>query len=127
MSVASISRIRNAGVVGHGGTGKTSLIERILHTAGAIGRVGTIKEGNTVGDYLDEERDHQHTITTEWHLPFRLSGSTDILLSHSNGTDSITLSGYYSNDPFKVDRIVFADGTVWDQTTLEAMANGGGA
>jgi YD repeat-containing protein len=56
-----------------------------------------------------------------------LTGTTSILLGHSNGTDQIILSGYYSNNAFKVDRIEFADGTVWDQATLEAMANGGGS
>ncbi len=41
---------RCAALVGHYLSGKTTLLEALLHSAGATGRIGTVKEGNTVGD-----------------------------------------------------------------------------
>ena len=55
--------IRNLAVIGGGGAGKTTLIERMLKEAGVIGRVGTVEEGNTVADYTDLE--HEFTRTLE--------------------------------------------------------------
>ncbi|HON90553.1 MAG TPA: elongation factor G [Sedimentisphaerales bacterium] len=54
--------IRNVILLGHGGSGKTSLTEAILHTAGAISRLGSVDEKTTVSDYYDEEKEHQHSI-----------------------------------------------------------------
>lgn len=54
--------IRNVGILGHSSTGKTMLIEHILHMAGKTNRLGKIEDGNTVGDYLEEEVERQQTI-----------------------------------------------------------------
>ena len=42
-------KIRNVGVVGHGGVGKTSLVESLLFNAGAVTRLGKVDDGSTVG------------------------------------------------------------------------------
>ena len=55
-------RVRTVGLFSHGGAGKTMLVERILLDAGVTGRLGTITEGNTVSDYLDEEKSREHSI-----------------------------------------------------------------
>lgn len=54
--------IRNISITGHSGSGKTTLIERLMFTAGAIKRMGTIEEGNTVSDYTDEAKKAKHSL-----------------------------------------------------------------
>ena len=60
--MASTSDIRNIVLLGHGGAGKTSLAEAILHKTGATSRLGSIDDGTTICDYHDEEKHRQHSI-----------------------------------------------------------------
>jgi elongation factor G len=54
MSVTS-SDVRNIAIVGHNGTGKTSLLEQILFQYGVISRAESVESGKTVSDYTEEE------------------------------------------------------------------------
>jgi elongation factor G len=57
------ARIRNVAVVGHRGTGKTSLVEALLFQSGAVNRLGTVEAGTTVTDSDDDEHERQLSIS----------------------------------------------------------------
>jgi elongation factor G len=66
--------IRNVGIVGHGGTGKTQLVSSLLFTAGMTPRLGKVTEGSTVTDWDEEEIARKISISTglayaEWQAP----------------------------------------------------------
>lgn len=57
-------QIRNIGLMGHGGVGKTSLVEAMLFNTGVISRLGRVEDGSTVADYHPEEAQRQSTVHT---------------------------------------------------------------
>jgi len=57
--------IRNVGIVGHGGSGKTSLISAILFDTGATNRLGRVDDGNAPTDYDEDEIERKITISAK--------------------------------------------------------------
>jgi elongation factor G len=57
------AKIRNVAVVGHRGTGKTSLVEALLFQSGAVNRLGTVEGGTTVSDSDEDEHERALSIS----------------------------------------------------------------
>jgi elongation factor G len=57
------AKIRNVAVVGHRGTGKTSLVEALLFQSGAVNRLGTVEAGTTISDSDEDEHKRQLSIS----------------------------------------------------------------
>ncbi len=63
MEDVSPDRIRNVALVGHSGTGKTTLAEALLFEAGAINRRGRVEDANTVCDFDAEEQSRRLSLS----------------------------------------------------------------
>jgi len=69
LKVYNTESIRNIAFIGHGGSGKTSLSEVLLFTAGETNRIGRVEEGNTISDYNANEIERQISMSvTPLHL-----------------------------------------------------------
>ncbi|HOJ33726.1 MAG TPA: elongation factor G [Candidatus Hydrogenedentes bacterium] len=88
MTSVDADKVRNVGILGHGGTGKTMLIEHILHAAGVTNRIGKVEDGNTVGDYLEEEIQRQQTICMKL-MHVNWNGARIHLVDHPGYVDFI--------------------------------------
>ncbi|MCU6761572.1 Elongation factor G [uncultured Roseburia sp.] len=64
MNVYTTDKIRNVVVLGHGGAGKTTVVEAIAYLSGLTGRMGKISDGNTISDYDKEEIKRGFSINT---------------------------------------------------------------
>jgi len=64
MNVYTTDKIRNVVLLGHGGAGKTSLVEAMAYLAGMTNRMGKISDGNTISDYDKEETKRLFSINT---------------------------------------------------------------
>ena len=60
--MANTGDIRNIILLGHGGSGKTSLAEAMLYKTGATNRLGSVDDKTSTCDFYDEEKEHQHSI-----------------------------------------------------------------
>ncbi|MBD5556181.1 MAG: elongation factor G [Roseburia sp.] len=64
MNVYTTDKIRNVVLLGHGGCGKTSLVEAMAYLAGMTTRMGKVSDGNTISDYDKEETKRLFSINT---------------------------------------------------------------
>ncbi len=64
MNVYTTDKVRNVVLLGHGGAGKTSLVESMAYLAGITSRMGRVEDGNTVSDFGKEEQKRKISIST---------------------------------------------------------------
>lgn len=64
MKEYTVDKIRNVGLVSHGGVGKTSLAEAILFSGGETNRLGKVDDGTTISDYSVDEVERKISIST---------------------------------------------------------------
>jgi elongation factor G len=62
MAAYTTADIRNVLLTGHGGSGKTSLIDALLFASGTVNRKGSPADGTSFGDFEKEEKEHKHSI-----------------------------------------------------------------
>ena len=64
MKVYTTDKIRNVAVLGHGGAGKTTLVEAMCYLSKLTTRLGRVEDGNTVSDFTKEEQKRGISIRT---------------------------------------------------------------
>lgn len=64
MKVYRTDEIRNVVLLGHGGCGKTSLVEAMAYVSGAVNRMGKVADKNTISDFDKEEQKREFSIST---------------------------------------------------------------
>ena len=68
MKVYKTQDIRNVAVLGHGGCGKTTLVEAMANVTGVTSRMGKVVDGNTISDYDKEEIKRKFSISPSFQL-----------------------------------------------------------
>ena len=64
MNIYTTDKIRNVVLLGHGSSGKTSLVESMAYLAGITSRMGKVEDGNTISDFGKEEQKRRISIST---------------------------------------------------------------
>jgi elongation factor G len=82
-------KIRNVALVGHGGSGKTSLAEALLYTAGALPRLGRVEDGSTTTDFDPEEARRRISVSLAL-APFEYGGCKVTIIDTPGYADFIS-------------------------------------
>ncbi len=132
MKKYAVDKIRNVSLLGHGGSGKTTLTEALLFTSKVTKRMGKVDDGNTVSDYDKEEITRKFSIGTsvipiEWQehkynfldtpgyfdfvgdvfSALRVSGGAVILLDASSGIEVGTEKAWNNTEKRNMPKIIF--------------------
>ena len=109
MKVYRTDEIRNVVLLGHGGSGKTSLAEAMAYVSGATNRMGKITDGNTISDFDKEEQKREFSISTSL-IPIEWEKAADaavIVVSGKAGVEVGTEKAWELCDKYKLPRMVY--------------------
>ncbi|XP_011504671.1 PREDICTED: ribosome-releasing factor 2, mitochondrial [Ceratosolen solmsi marchali] len=129
-----IEKIRNIGILAHIDAGKTTTTERMLYYSGTVKQMGEVHDGNTVTDYMDQERQRGITICsaavsfnwktfrfnlldTPGHIDFTMAveqpltvvDGVIIILDGSAGVEAQTSTVWRQADRYNIPRIVYVN------------------
>ncbi|QUI25684.1 elongation factor G [Vallitalea pronyensis] len=144
MKIYSSEQIRNVALLGHGGSGKTTLAEAVAKVAGIIKRQGKVEEGNTISDFDKEEMKRGFSINTtcipiEWqdckinlldtpgYFDFmgeakeatRVADSAIIVVSGKSGVEVGTEKAWEYAEEMDIPKMVFVTDMDDDQASLK--------
>uniref|UniRef100_A0A1B6GLX8 Tr-type G domain-containing protein n=1 Tax=Cuerna arida TaxID=1464854 RepID=A0A1B6GLX8_9HEMI len=133
-SARNLAKIRNIGILAHIDAGKTTTTERMLFYSGRIRHMGEVHLGNTVTDYMEQERNRGITITsaavtfswnghrfnlidTPGHIDFTMEveqtlnvmDGAVVVLDGSAGVEAQTLTVWRQADHYQIPRIVYVN------------------
>lgn len=134
MKVYKTDEVRNVALIGHGGSGKTTLTEAMLFTTGITDRKGSVEDGNTVSDFDKEEISRKVSINTttipvEWenmkynfldtpgyfdfvgemYSALRASEASIILVDASSGVEVGTEKAWKYTEKNNIPKIIFVN------------------
>jgi elongation factor G len=102
MQEYTTDKIRNVALVGHQGSGKTSLVEALLFNTGVINRLGRIEDGTTVSDWDEDEHGKGNSLSTSI-IPVEFEGHKINILDTPGFTD---FQGEVKNAILAVDAVI---------------------
>lgn len=150
MNIYTTSKVRNIVFLGHGGCGKTTLVEAMAYVSGLVSRQGKVEDGNTISDYDKEEIKRLFSINTsviplEWENTkinildtpgyFDFVGEVEeavsaadaavIVVSGKNGVEVGTIKAWELCEKYNIPRMMFVTDMDLDNASfrqaLEAM------
>ncbi len=144
MNVYTTDKIRNVCLLGHGGSGKTSLVEAMAYLSGITSRMGKVTDGNTVSDYGKEEQKRQFSISTsvipiEWEghkinildtpgyfdfvgeVEEALSAAAIIVVNGKAGIEVGTLKAWELCEKYKLPRFVYVSNMDVDNASFRQV------
>ncbi|XP_036138321.1 ribosome-releasing factor 2, mitochondrial [Monomorium pharaonis] len=133
-SKSAITKVRNIGILAHIDAGKTTTTERMLYYSGLIKHMGEVHHGNTVTDYMEQERQRGITITsaavtfnwkdhrfnlidTPGHIDFimeveqtlQILDGAIVVLDGSAGVEAQTITVSRQADRYNIPRIIYVN------------------
>lgn len=146
MNVYTTDKIRNVVLLGHGGAGKTTLVESMAYLAGITSRMGRVEDGNTVSDFGKEEQKRKISISTsvvpvEWEgtkinvldTPgyFDFIGEVEeaisaadaavIVVSGKSGVEAGTEKAWELCEKYKLPRMIYVTGMDADNASFKGV------